>query len=308
MDNAQRNITSKVRQLILDSGFSDVGIVRAEPLSDCVPAFRRWLENGFNGGMSFMNNYFEKRIDPSLLTPGARSVVVAIMNYYPERKQPENVPQVAKYAYGRDYHKVLKNKLRKILSTLENEEGISGRVFVDSAPLLEKPLGEKAGLGWIGKNACLIGPRFGSFFVMGEMVIDAELDYDQPGVMACGTCMKCIEACPTNAIVEPGVVNAEKCLSYLTIEKKDDDITEVDSLHNRIFGCDTCQDVCPWNKKSKPHDEPDFEIRNNLDKMNISDWDKLTPDSFTKNFAGTALMRPGFKGIMRSLEMLKNQK
>jgi epoxyqueuosine reductase len=307
-ERIKENLTKEIRALILNEGFADVTFARARSLDEYEPSFTRWLENDYHASMSFMENYQDKRIDPDKLVPGARSVVVAIMNYYPEQKQSECIPQVAKYAYGRDYHKILKKKLVRVLDQLTHEYGIKGRAFVDSAPVLEKPWGEISGMGWIGKNGCLIHPRYGSFFVMGELIIDTELEYGKPAVMACGSCMKCIETCPTAAIVAPGVINSEKCLSYLTIEKKDSEVTEVESLHNRIFGCDICQDVCPWNKKSKPTDEPDFSPRNNLLNLTLDKWDSFDEQEFKTSFAGMALMRAGYKGIRRSLRKIKSNR
>lgn len=301
-------LTNSIKSLILKEGFSDVAFVRAAKLQNYIPSFQKWLESGYNAEMGFMTNYFDKRVDPSLLVPGAKSVVIAIMNYFPKKQQPETLPQVAKYAYGRDYHKVLKKKLNTVLGILNKEHGIQGRVFVDSAPVMEKPLGELSGIGWIGKNGCLISPRFGSFFVMGELIIDVPLDYGKPAVMACGSCTKCIEACPTQAIVSPGVINSERCLSYLTIEKKGDEVTEVDSLHNRIFGCDICQDVCPWNRKSKPSNEKDFLPRNNLMEMTLDRWKLCSEEKdFREAFAGTPIMRTGYTGIKRSIRKLESR-
>lgn len=305
MDNTgAKYLTQDIKSLLLNEGFDDVSFARARRLDTYVPAFQNWLESGYQAGMEFMHNYQEKRVDPSLLVPGAKSVVLAIMNYFPKEKQPSDIPQVAKYAYGRDYHKVLKKKLIRVLKELEKEYGIKGRAFVDSAPVMEKPLGEISGMGWIGKNGCLIHPRLGSFFVIGELIIDAELEYGKPAVMACGACKKCIEACPTEAILSDGVISSEKCLSYLTIEKKDEEVWEVAHLHNRIFGCDICQDVCPWNKKSRPNTEPDFEPRNDLLNMTIDRWSLFEEKSFRDGFAGTPLMRAGLKGIRRSMKKI----
>jgi len=299
-------LTKNIRALILDEGFTDVTFARVRKPDEYLSSFIEWLEKDYHAGMSFMENYQDKRVDPAMLVPGAESVVVAIMNYFPKEKQPENIPQIAKYAYGRDYHKVLKKKLVRVLGQLNHKYGITGRAFVDSAPVMEKPWGEISGMGWIGKNGCLIHPRYGSFFVMGELIIDVELDYGKPAVMACGSCMKCIEACPTNAIVSPGIINSEKCLSYLTIEKKDEEVWEVSSLYNRIFGCDICQDVCPWNKKSKPTTEPDFSPRNDLMNLTMDRWSAYDEEDFRRSLAGTPLMRAGFNGIQRSLQKLKS--
>ncbi|MFC0877666.1 tRNA epoxyqueuosine(34) reductase QueG [Saccharicrinis sp. FJH2] len=307
-DKSPEILTEHIKLLILEQGFTDVTFARVRKLDEYIPSFTQWLEKDYHAEMSFMENYKDKRVDPAVLVPGAKSVVVAIMNYYPENKQPEEIPQIAKYAYGRDYHKVLKKKLLRVLNQLVAEYGISGRAFVDSAPVMEKPWGEISGMGWIGKNGCLIHPRSGSYFVMGELIIDAELEYGKPAVMACGSCMKCIDACPTKAIVAPGVINSEKCLSYLTIEKKDEEIWEVDSMYNRVFGCDICQDVCPWNKKSKPTTEPDFNPRNDLMKLTIDRWSEYNEQDFNRSFAGTPLMRAGYKGIQRTLKKIKAER
>lgn len=304
--NVPDDITALIRSLLIDKGFSDVGFTRVQHLGSYVDALSAWLHKGYHGEMSFMERYAKERANPGVLVPGAKSVVVALFNYYPKEKQSELIPQVAKYAYGRDYHKILKKKLTHVVRYLSDQFGINGRAFVDSAPLMEKPMGEMAGLGWIGKNGCLISPRIGSFFVMGELVLDCELEYDKPAVMACGSCRKCIDACPTQAIVANGVIDSNKCLSYLTIEKKSDELVEVDELHNRIFGCDICQDVCPWNKKSKPTSEVDFAPRNNLLEMTIDEWKAISENEFKASFAGSPIYRAGHKGINRSLRKLSN--
>jgi epoxyqueuosine reductase len=302
-DSTPENITSFIRTRLLNSGFQETGFARARALEEHRESLLRWIA-AFSADMEYMQKNIEKRLNPSLLVPGTKSVVVAALNYFPSFKQDSQLPQIAKYAYGRDYHKVIKKKLNSLLNVLNQEFGISGRAFVDSAPIMEKPWGEIAGVGWIGKNGCLISPRFGSYFVMGILLLDCELEYDKPAIMACGSCRKCLDMCPTGAIISPGVVDSTRCLSYLTIEKKDDELTEVEKLHNRIFGCDICQDVCPWNKKAKPTDEPDFTPRLQLLQLNQTEWLAFDEKAFFDKAAGSPIMRAGLKGMKRNARNL----
>jgi epoxyqueuosine reductase len=250
-----------------------------------------------------MANYSDMRLDPRLLVPGAKSVVSLMFNYFPEEKQNEDAPKVSKYAYGKDYHYVIKDKLKEFLATLNEQIGeVNGRVFVDSAPVLERAWAAKSGLGWIGKNAQLIRPGKGSFFFLAELIIDLELEYDGPIKDYCGKCTRCIDACPTQAIVGPNIVDGSKCISYFTIELEDAIPKEVKGkMDNWIFGCDVCQDVCPWNRFSSPHKEEKMKANPELIKMNKKEWEEITEEVFSKTFSGSPLKRAGYEGIKRNL-------
>lgn len=253
-----------------------------------------------------MENYFDKRLDPRLLVDGAKSVVSLLYNYYPEKQQTSNVPKISKYAYGRDYHEVIKEKLHTLLLSLKEKIGnFNGRVFVDSAPVMDKAWAAKSGLGWVAKNSNLINKQYGSFFFIAELIIDLELEYDGPIKDYCGTCTRCIDACPTNAIVEPYIVDGSKCISYLTIELKDEIPTEFnDKMNGWAFGCDVCQDVCPWNSFSTPHNEPLFNHSPALD-FSESDWHDMTEETFNLVFKHSAVKRTKYKGLKRNLKFIK---
>ena len=260
-----------------------------------------------HGQMDYMANHFDKRLDPRLLVEGAKSVVSLLFNYYPEQKQRSDVPKISKYAYGDDYHTVIKDKLKEFLNTLEEKIGkINGRVFTDSAPVLDKAWAKKSGLGWIGKNSNLINKEQGSFFFIAELIIDLELDYDGPIDDYCGTCTKCIDACPTEAIIAPYVVDGSRCISYLTIELKEA-IPEgfKDKMDDWAFGCDVCQDVCPWNRFSKPHSEPLFKNTNGILHYSANEWNEMTEDVFNSVFKNSAVKRTKFRGLKRNLEFIK---
>ena len=302
--------TSLIKSEAKRLGFSHTGISSACFLEQEAPRLEKWLKNNMHGNMSYMERNFDKRLDPRLLVDGAKSVVSFVLNYFPEAKQidPE-APKISRYAYGKDYHQVIKEKLFQLLNFIrENIGEVNGRAFVDSAPVLDKAWAQKSGLGWIGKNSNLINPKNGSYFFIAELILDIELEPDLPITDYCGTCTKCIDACPTQAIIKPYVVDGSKCISYFTIELKD---AFPESLKNNfddwVFGCDVCQEVCPWNRFSKPTQEPAFHPREGLLEMSKSDWYEITKDVFNKVFKDSAVQRTGFEGLKRNLEFLKNQ-
>ncbi|MBI9055729.1 MAG: tRNA epoxyqueuosine(34) reductase QueG [Bacteroidales bacterium] len=295
-----------IKQKAKTLGFSAIGISKADFLEKESKKLRTWLDNGLHGEMWYMENHFEKRIDPRRLVEGSKSVISVLLNYYPEKIQNENSYKISKYAYGKDYHYVVKEKLNLLFDYINDEIcEINGRAFVDSAPVMDKVWAAKSGLGWIGKNTNLISKEFGSFVFIGELIIDLELDCDKPIKDYCGTCTKCIDACPTKAIT-PYQVDARKCISYLTIEKKGDFSNEVKNKWNDwIFGCDACQDVCPWNSKLKPHNEGAFQISDLLQNMNKEDWEEMEKSSFKKLFKSSPIERTKFEGLKRNIDFLK---
>lgn len=310
MKSSIANNTQLVKQVASELGFSFCGISKAEKLEDEAPRLEAWLNSGAHGKMSYMENHFDKRLDPTLLVPGARSVVSLLYNYYPEKDLADNRKdhhKIAKYAYGKDYHFVIKDKLKTFMSHLKEQIGeIEGRVFVDSAPVMERQWAEKSGLGWVGKNTLLINKEQGSFFFLAEMIIDLELEPDGPIKDYCGTCTRCIDACPTDAIT-PYQLDASKCISYLTIELKDSIPSEFkDQMEGWAFGCDICQDVCPWNRFSKPHNEEAFRPKKELEELFNNNWEDLTKEVFQAAFKNSAVKRTKFDGLKRNLEFLKN--
>ena len=299
--------TQIIKQEAKRLGFDFCGISKAEFLEEEAPRLEKWLNEKKHGKMEYMENHFDKRLNPSLLVDGAKSVVSLLYNYYPEQKQNPDSPKISKYAYGFDYHDVIKDKLKEFLVTLKEKIGdINGRAFVDSAPVLDKAWAKKSGLGWVGKNANLINKKQGSFFFIAELIIDVDLDYDGPIKDYCGTCTKCIDACPTAAIVEPYVVDGSKCISYFTIELKDAIPTEFkNKMDNWIFGCDVCQDVCPWNSFSELNNEPKFKNTTGFLNFNTADWDNLNEDVFSSVFKGSAVKRTKYIGLKRNIEFIK---
>jgi epoxyqueuosine reductase len=296
----------KIKQFAKELGFSFCGISKAEFLEEEAPRLETWLQQGMHGKMSYMENHFDKRLDPRLLVPGAKSVVSLLFNYYTEKKQNPDAPKVSKYAFGEDYHYVVKDKLHLFLQKINDEIGaVAGRAFVDSAPVLDKAWAKKSGLGWIGKNANLINKGHGSFFFIAELIIDLELDADGPVKDYCGTCTACIDACPTDAIVEPYVVDGSKCISYLTIELRDAIPLEFkNKMTEWAFGCDICQDVCPWNRFSKPHQESRFEASDDFLGMKKNDWVEMTEEVFTQRFKKSPLSRAGYLGLIKNVRFL----
>lgn len=294
-------------------GFDFCGIAKADFLEDEAPKLEEWLRRDYQGRMSYLANHFDKRLDPRKLVEGAKTVVSLLYNYYPEKKLSENEGdlKLAKYAYGKDYHDVIQEKLRAFLTVLREEIGdIHGRTFVDSAPIMERQWAQRAGLGWIGKNSLLLNRSLGSFFFLAELVIDLEVAPDLPLAKDyCGTCTACIDACPTDAIVAPTVIDASRCISYLTIELKDAIPSSfAGKMDNWVFGCDVCQDVCPWNRFSTPHQEPDFTPTPELEAMTTRDWVELTEETFKRVFSGSAVTRTKFKGIKRNVDFLSEGK
>ena len=288
-------------------GFLSCGISKAGFLEQEATRFEDWLKKGNHGEMKYMEDYFDKRLDPTLLVDGAKSVVSLLINYYPSEFQNTESYKISKYAYGKDYHNVIKKKLVKFLNIIRAEIGeISGRAFVDIAPIMDKAWAAKSGLGWMGKSSNLITQQVGSFYFIAELIIDLELEYDTPTTDHCGTCTACIDACPTQAIIEPYKVDGSKCISYFTIELKDNLPQEVKGkMDDWMFGCDICQDVCPWNKFSKPHNEPLFNPNQELLSFSKKDWEEITEDTFEKVFKGTPIKRTQYQGLVRNINFLK---
>ena len=307
-------LRSKYSQMIkteaLRLGFASVGIAKAEVLTEERSHISQWLSNGFHGEMSYMENHFDKRLDPTLLVPGAQSVIVLSHNYFPESKLPEDAYAIARYAYGEDYHTVLKDKMQVLVQFIESHIGaFKGRVFTDSAPVLERAWAVKAGLGWQGKNTLLIQKGQGSYFFLAEIILDLPLTYDAPFTTDhCGTCTRCIDACPTDAIAPSGyLLDASKCISYLTIELKEEIPKEFKGkMENWAFGCDICQEVCPWNRFSKQHQEPSFAPHPDLLGMTSLEWQEITTEVFARVFKGTAVKRTKFQGLRRNIDFLKD--
>ncbi len=305
---------SAYSQLIKDEaknlGFIFCGIAKADFLEEEAPRLEAWLKKGMHGEMQYMENHFDKRLDPRLLVDGAKSVISLGLNYYTEDAQVDaSGPKISKYAYGADYHHVIKEKLKQLLETINEKIGeVGGRAFVDSAPVLDKAWAKKAGLGWIGKNTNLINQRVGSFFFLAELIVDIELEYDiAPTADHCGTCTRCVDACPTEAIVAPYIVDGSRCISYLTIELKNEIPKEFSGkMDNWMFGCDVCQDVCPWNKFSVLNNEPSFAPHADLLQLNKNDWEEITEDVFQKVFKNSAVKRTKFSGLKRNISFLSN--
>ena len=299
--------SSIIKQEAKRLGFDFCGISKAEFLEEEAPRLEAWLNSNKHGKMEYMENHFDKRLNPTLLVDDAKSVVSLLYNYYPSQTQNTEAPKISKYAYSKDYHEVIKEKLNEFLHTLKEKIGdVNGRAFVDSAPILDKAWAKKSGLGWIGKNANLINKQQGSFFFIAELIIDLELAHDGPIKDYCGTCTRCIDACPTEAIVEPFVVDGSKCISYLTIELKDAIPNEFkDKMDNWAFGCDVCQDVCPWNRFSTPHNEPQFTNQTGLLNWTANEWHELTEETFQMIFRKSAVKRTKYKGLKRNLEFIK---
>ncbi len=289
-------------------GFLSCGISKAEFLEDEAPRLETWLNNRMHGEMRYMENHFDKRLDPTKLVEGSKSVISLLLNYYPSAEQNDKTaPKISKYAYGNDYHHVIKSKLKELTHFIQEEIGdVHGRAFVDSAPVLDKAWAAKSGLGWIGKHSNLLTQQVGSFYFIAELIVDLDLEYDTPVTDHCGTCTACIDACPTQAITEPYVVDGSKCISYFTIELKENIPTEFKGqFDDWMFGCDVCQDVCPWNKFSKPHNEPLFNPKPELLSMTKKDWEEITEDVFKKVFQKSAVKRTKFSGLKRNIEFLK---
>lgn len=300
--------TELIRTEALRLGFESVGFARAEPLDEEARRLEAWLQQGAQGKMGYMENHFDLRIDPTKLVPGAKSVICLSFNYHnPEKQHDPEAPKISQYAYGHDYHQVVKARLRQLLAFMQEQIGaISGRCFVDSAPVLEREWARRAGLGWNGRHTLTIHPKRGSYFFLAEIICDLPLQYDEPIRDHCGTCRRCIDACPTEAISPEGYfLDASKCISYLTIELREAIPTEFkDKMANWMFGCDVCQDVCPWNRFAQRHQEPAFEPHPDLLEMNRRDWLELTEEVFSKVFQKSAVKRAKFAGLKRNLDFL----
>jgi epoxyqueuosine reductase len=306
--NASELHSKQIKEHAKRLGFLSCGISKAGFLEDEAPRLEQWLSQGHHGSMTYMERNFDKRLDPTKLVPGAKSVVSLLYNYYPSNKQSDKeAPKLSKYAYGKDYHFVVKEKLKELMHSIEEEIGeVSGRAFVDSAPVLDKAWAAKGGLGWLGKHTNLISKKTGSFFFIAELIIDLPLEADTPVTDHCGSCTACIDACPTDAIIAPYQVDGSKCISHFTIELKDAIPQEVKGkFDNWAFGCDVCQDVCPWNRFSTPHQEPEFEPSPELMNLTKNDWHEITEVVFNRLFEKSAVQRTQFSGLQRNLQFLK---
>ncbi len=302
--------TLLVKKMAFKHGFSHVGIAKAGYMDEEAHRLEQWLNAGNHGGMTYMEGYFDLRVDPTKLVPGAKSVISLLYNYHTtETPTNPDAPRLSKYAYGRDYHKIVRKKLKHLLEDIRDVIGdVEGRGFVDSAPVLERDWARRAGNGWTGKNTLLIHPKAGSYFFLAELIVDLDLTPDAPMKDYCGSCRRCIDACPTDAIADSGyIVDGSKCISYLTIELRDD-IPEkfVGKMENWMFGCDICQDVCPWNRFAKPHSEPAFTPKPELLEMRKSDWQEITEDKFDELFIGSAVRRTKFVGLKRNITFLNS--
>jgi len=305
--NSRNTNSELIKQEAKRLGFLSCGISKADFLAEEAPRLEKWLTNTMHGEMQYMENHFDKRLDPRKLVDGAKSVISLLLNYYPEQTQDIDTYKISKYAYGQDYHGVIKSKLKSLQQFITDHIGaVHGRAFVDSAPVLDKAWAAKSGLGWIGKHSNLLTQQVGSFYFIAELIVDLELDYDHPVTDHCGTCTACIDACPTAAIVAPYEVDGSRCISYFTIELKNEIPTDFKGqLDDWMFGCDVCQDVCPWNRFSKPHNEPLFNPKPELLAMTKEDWEEITKDVFQKVFQKSAVKRTKFSGLQRNIRFLK---
>lgn len=306
--NLEEN-TRFIKELSAKLGFDYCGVAKAEQLQDDARKLEQWLINGHNGKMGYMENYFDMRIDPTKLVPGAKSVITMMLNYYPDQRQEAERPKISKYAYGFDYHEVIKSKLNEFLFILREKIGqVEGRGFVDSAPVLERAWAVKSGLGWVGKNGNLINKKSGSFFFIATLIVDLPLVYDDAFARDfCGSCTRCVDACPTGAITEPTIIDGSKCISYLTIELKDEAIP--DEFHNKMegwmFGCDICQDVCPWNRFSQPHQQDALQPIPEVLKLDSAEWEAMDESIFKTLLKHSPIKRSKWKGIQRNLKFIK---
>ena len=306
-DSKKNEYTKFIKDEAKRLGFLSCGISKSGFLEEEAPRLESWLNQNCHGQMSYMENHFDKRLNPNLLVGDAKSVVSLLLNYYPSEIQHEDSYKISKYAYGQDYHFVIKEKLKELLHSInENIGEVSGRAFVDSAPVLDKAWAAKSGLGWIGKNSNLLTQKTGSFYFIAELILDLELDYDHAVTDHCGSCTACLDACPTEAIVAPYVVDGSKCISYFTIELKENLPAEMKGrFDDWAFGCDVCQDVCPWNRFSKAHNEPLFTPNPELLSMNKKDWEEITEETFKAVFKNSAVKRTKFEGLKRNITFLK---
>lgn len=305
--NSKETYSKFIKEEAKRLGFISCGISKAGFLEQEAPRLENWLKNNRNGQMAYMENHFDKRLDPTLLVDDGKSVVSLLLNYYPDSKQNDESFKISKYAYGQDYHFVIKDKLKEFLHSIQENIGeVSGRAFVDSAPVLDKAWAAKSGLGWIGKNSNLITQKVGSFYFIAELILDLELEYDYAVTDHCGSCTACIDACPTQAIVAPYIVDGSKCISYYTIELKENLPEEMKGKFDEwMFGCDTCQDVCPWNRFSKPHSEPLFNPNPELLSFAKKDWIEITEETFKLVFKNSPIKRTKFDGLKRNIKFLQ---
>ena len=309
--NSLQQHTSFIKKSATSLGFDYCGIAKAVRLDDDARRLEQWLQKGMHGGMQFMENHFDQRIDPGKLMPGAKSVITLLKNYFPSERQKPGTPKISRYAFGKDYHEVIRKNLNELIEIMKEEIGeIHGRGFVDSAPVLERTWAQRSGLGWVGKNGNLINKQSGSFYFIATLITDLELEYDDMFAKDyCGTCTKCIDACPTDAILLDKVVDGSKCISYFTIELKEMMIPGEmkGKFDNWIFGCDVCQDVCPWNRFSKPHTEDAFSPIPEILNLNSKEWEEMTEENFKKIFSDSSLSRAKFKGIQRNLKFISGE-
>jgi len=305
--NAKETYSKFIKSEAKRLGFLSCGISKAGFLEEEAPRLEKWLNNNHHGQMAYMENYFDKRLDPTLLVDDAKSVVSLLLNYYPEETQSQDSFKISKYAYGQDYHFVIKEKLKEFLHSIQENIGdVSGRAFVDSAPVLDRAWAAKSGLGWIGKSGNLLTQKVGSFYFIAELILDLDLEYDHATTDHCGSCTACIDACPTQAIVAPHVVDGSKCISYYTIELKENIPYEMKGKFDEwMFGCDTCQDVCPWNRFSKPHSEPLFNPNPELLSFTKKDWIEITEETFRAVFKNSPIKRTKYDGLKRNVRFLE---
>ncbi len=304
----KQQLTYLIKNKALELGFESIGFAKAGFLEEEAPRLEKWLKNGYHGKMSYMENHFDKRLDPTKLVPGAKTIISLAYNYFPEKKQIRDTYKIAKYAYGKDYHFVLKDKLKELLKFITDNIGeIQARVFTDSAPVLERAWAKRAGLGWEGKHSLIIQKQKGSFFFLAEIILDVELAYDKPFTTNhCGSCTRCIDACPTEAILPDKMINASRCISYFTIELRDELPVEMrGKFQDWMFGCDICQDVCPWNRFALPHKEAFFNPHPDLLNMTKQDWEEITEDVFKEIFRKSAVKRTKYSGLKRNILFLK---
>ena len=307
MLDKKSHYSESIKSKAKDLGFLSCGISKADFLEEEAPRLEQWLNQNHHGEMSYMANHFDKRLDPRVLVPGAKSVVSLLLNYHTEEKQADvEAPKIASYAFGDDYHNVIKDKLKQLMSFIHQEIGeVQGRVFVDSAPVMDKAWAAKSGLGWIGKNTNLISKKVGSFFFIAELILDLELEHDLPATDHCGSCTACIDACPTDALLAPYQIDGSKCISYVTIELKNEIPTDFQGkMDNWAFGCDVCQTVCPWNRFATPHSEPAFNPPDELLSLSKNEWEEMTQEVFSVIFKNSAIKRTKYKGLKRNIKFL----
>ena len=307
MLDKKSHYSESIKSKAKDLGFLSCGISKADFLEEEAPRLEQWLNQNHHGEMAYMANHFDKRLDPRVLVPGAKSVVSLLLNYHTEEKQTDvEAPKIASYAFGDDYHNVIKDKLKQLMSFIHQEIGeVQGRVLVDSAPVMDKAWAAKSGLGWIGKNTNLISKKVGSFFFIAELILDLDLEHDLPATDHCGSCTACIDACPTDALLAPYQIDGSKCISYVTIELKNEIPTDFQGkMDNWAFGCDVCQTVCPWNRFATPHSEPAFNPPDELLSLSKNEWEEMTQEVFSVIFKNSAIKRTKYKGLKRNIKFL----